>query len=208
MTTMGFYKDYVLPKLIHKTCQTNPNRKQREKIVPFAFGKVLELGIGSGLNLPYYDQAKVTHVTGIDPSLSIWKQNEHNLEQFSFDFEFIEAGAEQLPMPKNSFDSILVTYSLCTIRNLEAAFSECRRVLKSNGKLFFCEHGLSPDRSVARKQNIINPVWRMVGGGCNLNRNIPELIAENGFEIHNLQTMYIPGWKPACYNFWGMAESK
>lgn len=179
--------------------------KQREKIIPAAFGEVLEIGIGSGLNLPFYNDKEVKHVTGIDPSKEIWEQNDLEAESLPFEFEFVSAPAEKIPHENDSFDSVVVTYTLCSIPELYSAFDEIRRVIKSNGKLIFCEHGKAPDKSVQRWQNFVNPVWKRIGGGCHLNRDIPLLIRGNGFKIEHLDTMYIPGWKPASFNFWGTA---
>jgi len=179
--------------------------KQREKIVPLAFGNVLEIGIGSGLNLQFYDKKKVKHLTGIDPSEELWNERNNN-DPSSLDFQFIKAYAEEIPADNHSFDSVVVTYSFCTIPDLHSAFDEIRRVIKSNGKLIFCEHGKAPEKAVQRMQNLINPVWKRLGGGCNLNRDIPNLIESNGFKIDQMETMYIPGWKPASFNFWGTAR--
>lgn len=202
---MGIYSSLILPKVIHWTCRQKPNRKQRQKIVPRAAGSVLEIGIGSGLNLPFYDPGQVKSVTGIDPSPEMWKEHETDPAALPFDFVFVQARAEELPFEGNLFDSAVITYSLCTIPDPEAALSELRRVLKPTGTLFFCEHGRAPDPSVEKWQNRINPLWKRMGGGCNLNRDIPALIAGNGFRIARMETMYIPGWKPASFNYWGSA---
>jgi len=204
---MSFYKKYILPKAIDWACDKNPSRKQREKIIPLASGNVLEIGIGSGLNLPFYT-SKVKMLTAIDPSKELWKRTQSNTEKLPFLFKFIVASAEDIPENDHNFDTIVITYTLCTIPNLEKAFSEIKRVLKPSGKLLFCEHGKAPDEFVQKYQNFVNPVWKRIGGGCNLNRNIPALIEENGFTISKLETMYLPGWKPASYNYWGIAEIK
>ena len=202
---MGFYDKYILPKVLHWTCKQNPNMRQREKIVPAAFGNVLEVGIGSGLNVSFYDKDKVKSLTGIDPSEEMWNENNIDNQNLSFDFKFIKAFAENIPVDKDSFDSVVVTYALCTIPDLEKAFEELRRVIKPNGKLFFCEHGKAPDKAVEKWQNFMNPMWKKFGGGCNLNRDIPEIITSNGFKIKHLKSMYIPGLKFESYNYWGTA---
>ena len=204
---MSFYKKYILPKAIDWACDKSPSRKQREKIIPLASGNVLEIGIGSGLNLPFYT-SKVKLLTAIDPSKELWEKTQFNTKKLPFSFKFIIAEAENIPLANNNFDTIVITYTLCTIPNLEKAFSEIKRVLKPTGKVLFCEHGKAPDKFVQKYQNIINPVWKRIGGGCNLNRNIPTIIEENGFTIKKLETMYLPGWKPASYNYWGIAEIK
>ncbi|MBT8316355.1 MAG: class I SAM-dependent methyltransferase [Lutibacter sp.] len=204
---MKLYNKYILPKAIDWACSQKPSMKQREKIIPLATGNVLEIGVGSGLNLPYYTK-NIEKLTAIDPSKELWDRGVVNTNTLPFDFEFLIAEAENIPAKNQSFDTIVITYTLCTIPNLKKAFSEIKRILKPNGKLLFCEHGKAPDNFVQKYQNIINPVWKKIGGGCNLNRNIPAIIEENGFTISKLETMYLPGWKPASFNYWGIAEMK
>ena len=202
---MKFYDKHILPKVLHWTGKQKPNMIQRAKIVPSAFGNVLEVGIGSGLNVSFYDKSKVKSLIGIDPSEEIWKENNVDVQNLSFEFNFIKAFAENIPAENNSFDSAVVTYALCTIPDLTKAFEELRRVIKPNGKLFFCEHGKAPDKAVERWQNLMNPVWKKFGGGCNLNRDIPEIITSNGFKIKHMESMYIPGLKLETFNYWGTA---
>ncbi len=204
---MGLYNKYVVPRLIDWSCKSNPNMKQREKVIPSASGNVLEIGVGSGLNLPFYNKDIVNHLTAIDPSEDNWQQNVVDTQSLSFDFEFIKAFAEAIPADNNSFDTVVITYTLCSIPDTNKALTEVRRVLKTNGKLLFCEHGKAPDRATQMWQNGLNPLWKHLGGGCNLNRDIPLIFQENGFKMNKIETMYIPGWKPACFNYWGEAES-
>ncbi|MCG2461450.1 class I SAM-dependent methyltransferase [Flavobacteriaceae bacterium F89] len=203
---MGLYNKYILPKVIDWTCKQKPNRRQREKVIPLATGNVLEIGIGSGLNLPVYNGDIVNHLTAIDPSKEIWNKNSIDTNNLKFEFEFIEAFAENIPKDNNCFDTVVITYTLCTIPDLNKAFDEIRRVLKPNGRLIFCEHGKAPDKAIQKWQNIVNPLWKRLGGGCNLNRDIPKIIKGNGFKMNELETMYIPGWKPASFNYWGTAK--
>ena len=205
---MGFYNKYILPKVIDSACKQNPSMRQREKIIPLAIGNVLEIGIGSGLNLPYYDDKQVNHLLAIDPSLELWKKNRIDPKDIPFDFEFVKAFAENIPSDNNSFDTVVITYTLCSITDINKTFEEIKRVLKPNGKLVFCEHGKAPDKAIEKWQNIINPVWKRFGGGCNLNRDIPLIIENNGLKINGLETMYLPGWKPASFNYWGTAKIK
>lgn len=179
--------------------------RQREKVVPLATGRVLEVGFGSGLNLSYYDPAHVDHVWGVDPSIEMWELVKASTDDLSFGFEFVESSAEAIPLATHSADSALVTFSLCTIPDVEAALAEIRRVLRPSGRLIFCEHGLAPDETVRKWQNRINPYWKRLGGGCNLNRDIPRLICDFGFKLQDLKSAYIPGWKPASYQYWGSA---
>ncbi|MHB1148349.1 MAG: class I SAM-dependent methyltransferase [Lutibacter sp.] len=205
---MGLYDKYVLPNAIDWACKQKSSMKQREKIIPLASGNVLEIGIGSGLNLPFYDKKKVNHLTAIEPSKNLWKKNSFDINTLGFEFDFMEAFAENIPAENNSFDTVVITYALCTIQDTDKAFDEIKRVLKREGKLLFCEHGKAPDKEIVRRQNILNPFWKKIGGGCNLNRDIPFIIERNGFKIIKLEKMYIPGWKPASFNYWGIAEKK
>jgi ubiquinone/menaquinone biosynthesis C-methylase UbiE len=203
---MGIYAKYILPSLINIACGLSPFVEQRKKIIPLATGNVLEIGIGTGLNLPLYNHKKVIRLTAIDPSLATWKKCTVDTKKLGFNFKFIIASAEQLPFDEYSFDTVVVTYSLCTIPDAKKALIEMRRVLKPEGLLLFCEHGIAPDKRVQRVQDKINPIWREVAGGCNLNRNIPQIIEESGFKNIKLETIYIPGWKPLSYNYWGTAS--
>ncbi|NIS68455.1 MAG: methyltransferase domain-containing protein [Proteobacteria bacterium] len=202
---MAFYEKYILPKVAHLVCSTKPVMYQRKKVVPLAKGRVLEVGIGSGLNLPFYDATEVEHVWGLDPSAEMIAMAEKEACSVDFDVEFIELSGEEIPLEDGSADTVLVTYTLCTIPDVLRALGDMRRVLRPGGELIFCEHGAAPDESVARWQNRLNPIWSRVSGGCNLNRPIPSLIRQGGFNIKSLQTMYIPGWKLVSFNYWGTA---
>ena len=202
---MRLYNRHVLPTLVNFACSQRFVMRQREKIVPRAQGAVLEVGLGSGLNFPYYDASKVTKVWGLDPSPEMIKMAEQKARSVAFDVEFISLPGEAIPLETNSVDTVLVTYTLCTIVDVGRAIEEMARVLKPDGELVFCEHGVAPDASVRRWQNLINPVWKNVGGGCHLNRKIPTLIEQGGFRIKEMNEMYIPGWRPASYNYWGIA---
>ncbi len=202
---MGIYQKYILPKLTHYICGLEPLMKQREKVVPLAEGKVLEIGIGSGLNMPYFSAERVQHVWGLDPSPEMLALARENTGTVGFDVEFIEAGAEEIPLDDGIADSILLTYTLCTIPQTFPALKEIHRVLGWHGKLIFCEHGVAPDENVKLWQDRLNPVWKRIGGGCNLNRPIPSLLKGAGFEIQEMESMYLPGWKPASFNYWGTA---
>jgi ubiquinone/menaquinone biosynthesis C-methylase UbiE len=202
---MNLYQRYVLPKLVHLVCGTKPTRRQREKVVPLASGDVLEIGLGSGLNLPFYDAARVRKVWGLEPSPEMRKLAAPATHNLPFPFEFLEDAGEEVSLDANSVDTVLVTYTLCTIPDPEAALREMARVLRPSGRVVFCEHGLAPDASVRRWQDRLNPIWRKLGGGCNLNRPIPTIITSAGFEISTLDTMYIPGFRPASFNYWGTA---
>jgi ubiquinone/menaquinone biosynthesis C-methylase UbiE len=203
---MGFYNKYILPHAVNWACRIKPHMLQREKIIPLATGHVLEIGIGSGLNLPIYHPKNVSHLTAIDPSKEMWDKRGIDTRDLPFEVEFIEAFAEDIPLANNSFDTVVITYTLCTIFDAQKALEEMRRVLKPNGKLIFCEHGKAPDKGIQWVQNMINPFWKCIAGGCNLNRDIPQFIEDNGFKMTHLETMYAFGWKPASFNYWGTAE--
>lgn len=202
---MGWYSQYILPRVVHFTCGLKPNMRQREKVVPRALGRVLEVGVGSGLNFPFYDASKVTKVWGLDPSLEMTRMAEQIARALPFEVEFIGLPGDQIPLDDNSVDTLLVTYTLCTIPDTTPALRHMSRVLRPGGELIFCEHGAAPDVSVRRWQNRLNPIWKRFGGGCQLNRPIPALIEAGGFRIKGLETMYIPGWRPASFNYWGSA---
>ena len=205
---MGFYDKHILPRFINCACSTKPMMKQREKVVPLASGTVLEIGIGTGLNLPFYDATRVDRVIGLDPSEESWVLAGERALGLDFEVEFIGLPGEQIPLEDNSVDTVLVTYSLCTIPDPVAALEGMARVLKPDGELIFCEHGEAPDESVQRWQQRINPLWSKIAGGCNLNRDIPGLLREGGFAIDKLAQQYLPGTpKIAGYNFWGGAST-
>lgn len=202
---MGLYSRHILPRVIHFTCGLKPNMRQREKVVPHARGRVLEVGIGSGLNLPFYNPANVSKVWGLDPAPEMTRIAEKAARSLSFEVEFIGLPGDEIPLEDSSVDTVVVTYTLCTIPDTTAALRQMSRVLRPGGELLFCEHGAAPDARVRRWQDRLNPLWKRVGGGCNLNRPIPALIEAGGFRIKSLDTMYIPGWRPASFNFWGIA---
>lgn len=203
---MGWYRKYILPKVVHFACGMKPNMRQREKVVPLARGRVLEIGIGSGLNLPFYDAGKVTRLWGLDPAPEMTGMAEKAARSVAFDVEFIGLPGDKIPLEDDSVDTVLVTYTLCTIPSTEPALRQMSRVLKPGGELVFCEHGAAPDAGVRRWQDRVDPIWRRLGGGCRLNRAIPRLIEEGGFKIKELETMYLPGWRPASFNYWGTAS--
>ena len=203
---MSFYEDRVLPHLIDLACSTKPARRQREKIVHLAEGDVLEIGFGSGLNLPYFDSDKVRRIFGLEPSEGMRRKAQANVEASGLDVEFIDLPGEEIPLEPKSVDTVLVTFTLCSIDDASAALEGMRRVLKPGGKLLYCEHGAAPDGRVRRWQDRLNPAWKRVSGGCNMNRDIPRLIESTGFRVTSDERMYIPGPKILSYNYWGMAK--
>lgn len=203
---MGLYDKYILPKITHCVCATKAVQEQRERMVPQASGQVLEIGAGSGLNLPHYNTDKVDRLYALEPAEEFWAMATDKLRKVPFEVIHLKNGAEEIPLTNDAVDTILVTYALCTIPDLDSALAEFRRVLKPGGQFLFSEHGLAPDAGVRKWQNRITPFWKKIGGGCHLNRNIPELLEQAGFSIGDMKTEYLPGWKPATYNLSGSAR--
>ena len=203
---MSLYEDYILPHVINCACGMKAIDKQREKVVPWARGTVLEIGMGSGLNLKHYNPESVERVIGLEPSLGMERKAQSNIEQSHVPVQWLTSGAEDIPLPDESIDTVMLTYSLCTIPDWSAALHEMRRVLSPTGTLVFCEHGEAPDASVQRWQRRINPIWQSIAGGCQLNRPIPQLIQSAGFQIDDLREHYIPGPKFATYQYYGTAH--
>ncbi len=202
---MGFYSKYIIPKTLDFLMQQKPIMMQRRKVVPRASGRVLEIGIGSGLNLSFYDQGKLEKLWGLEPSPELCKVARRRADLAGIDLDFVGLTGEEIPMDSDSVDTVLFTYVLCTIPDAPTALREMNRVLKPGGQMIFCEHGRAPDSDVVRWQDRINGLWRRFSGGCNINRPIPELIREGGFKVTEMDTMYLPGPRPLSFNFWGTA---
>ncbi|MFT3727498.1 MAG: class I SAM-dependent methyltransferase [Terricaulis sp.] len=205
---MSFYARHILPVVINCACGAKPIRYQRKKIVPRAEGVVLELGFGSGLNLPYYDAARVSRVYALEPEEGMLARARKVASTAAVPVEILPERAEEISLKPASVDTVLVTYALCTIPDAVAALQGARRVLKPGGKLLFCEHGLAPDERVQRSQRSVEPIWKRIAGGCHLSRNIPDLVAQGGFQIDDIETMYLPSTpRFAAYNYWGAAHA-
>jgi len=202
---VGIYQKYVIPPLLDATMRVRPVMRQRAKVVPLAHGRVLEVGIGTGLNLSFYDKTKVDTLIGLDPSPELQVLARKRAAEAGIDVDWRTLSSEKIPLDDASIDSIVVTYTLCTIPDIHAALLEMRRVLKSNGAIYYSEHGLAPDESVSKWQNRLNPIWKVIAGGCNLNRKIPTLLENAGFRVDDLQTIYLPGLRPLMFNYWGTA---
>ncbi len=204
---MGLYDRYVLPHMINLTCGAPPILKQREKVVPHAAGRVLEIGMGSGINLSFYDPEKVEMVYGLEPSEGMRQKAKANIAGSPVPVEWLDLPGEEVPLDDKSVDTVVLTYTLCTIPDYRAALAQMRRVLKPGGRLLFCEHGEAPDESVRRWQARVNPFWKKIAGGCNLNRPIPTNLEEAGFRVDDLETMYLPKTpRIAAFNYWGRAS--
>jgi SAM-dependent methyltransferase len=204
---MGFYGRYVLPHVIDCACGTRPIQKQRAKVAPLVEGEVLELGFGSGRNLPFLDRSKVTRLHALEPEDGMRRLSLKASRTAPFPVEVHAAVAEELALAPASVDTVFATYVLCTIPDPVTALAATRKFLKPGGTLVFCEHGLAPDAKVARSQASIEPIWKRVAGGCHLSRDIPRIIADAGFRIDALETMYLPKTpRFAGYNYWGQAR--
>lgn len=204
---MGMYDRYVLPHVIHLACGTKPILKQREKVIPHAEGRVLEIGMGSGINIPFYDPVKVEKVWGLEPSEGMRVKASEAVDAAPFDLEWLGLPGEEIPLDNDSVDTVVLTYTLCTIPDYGKAVQQMRRVLKPGGKLLFSEHGKAPDDNVQRWQNRINSTWGKIAGGCHLNRDIPAILREGGFDIKKMDSMYVPSTpKVAGFTYWGYAE--
>ncbi len=200
---MGLYAKYVLPKLIDIACGQEPMAELRAEYVPRAEGNVLEIGIGSGHNLPHYQQAK--SITGLDPAAEITAMARQRAQAIQADVRIIQASGEDIPADDGQFDSIVCTWTLCSIPNVSRALGEMRRVLKSGGRFYFVEHGLAPDERVRRWQRAIEPVWKVIGGGCHLTRKPAVLLQEAGFDVTEKRTGHIPGPKWMTFITHGVA---
>ena len=203
---MGLYSRYVLPRLLDYAMRDKPIMRQRAKVVPLAHGRVLEIGVGSGLNLSFYDKSKVHKVLGLDPSPELNVMARKRADEAGIDVDWLALSSERIPLPDNSVDSIVITYTMCTIPDVHSALLEMRRVLKSGARMHFSEHGIAPDASVRKWQDRLNPIWGRVSGGCNINRNVPKLLEDAGLHIDEIDTMYLPGPRPLTYNYWGSAS--
>jgi ubiquinone/menaquinone biosynthesis C-methylase UbiE len=205
---MGFYDNHILPYMLDLACGTAPIGKQRAKVVPQAEGRVLEVGMGSGLNLPFYDPSRIEFVWGLEPSEGMRRRAQKRLDAAPFEIKWLSLPGEEIPLEDDSADTVLLTYTLCTIPDFRTALAQMRRVLKPGGRLLFAEHGAAPDAGVRKWQDRVNPVWKRVAGGCNVNREVPRTLEDAGFEIKELESMYLPGTPHfAGFNYWGYAAS-
>lgn len=201
------YDRYLLPRLTHWVCASPAVERQRRRVVPRARGRILEVGFGSGLNLPYYTRSQVEWIWAIEPSAPMHKLAEPQIKASGLDVRCIEAVAENIPLHSASADSAVVTFCLCTVKDPGAALSEVRRVLRPHGQLLFCEHGAAPDPGIRQWQDRLNGVWGRLAGGCNLNRSIVRLIEDGGFRLEEVHSNYMPrAPRVAGYVSWGVAR--
>ncbi len=205
--TVHIYDRYLLPCLTHWVCASPAIERLRRRVVPRARGRVLEVGFGSGLNLPHYTKSQVEWIWAVEPSVPMHKLAEPRIEASGLDVRCIEAVAEEIPLPSASADSAVLTFCLCTVKDPVAALSEVRRVLRPDGRLLFSEHGAAPDPGVRLWQDRLNGVWGRLAGGCNLNRSIVRLIEDGGFRFDEVHSDYMPSApRVAGYVSWGVAR--
>jgi ubiquinone/menaquinone biosynthesis C-methylase UbiE len=206
---MSLYEERILPRIVDKACSAGQVMKLRSRIVPLAEGVVLEVGMGSGLNLELYDPAKVSLVYGLEPSEGMRKVAAPKLAASRVAVEWLGLPGEQIPLADRSVDTVLLTFTLCTIPDARAALAQMRRVLRPSGELLFLEHGESPDAGVRSWQRRLNPGWKKIAGGCNLDRAMPRLIEEAGFDISEVESFYVPKiMKIAGYVYLGRARKR
>jgi SAM-dependent methyltransferase len=202
----SLYDRFVLPKLLKCACSSSPVMKQRAKVVPKAEGRVLELGIGMGLNLALYDPDRVSSVTGVDPAAKLRAIAEAAPRDPRLSVKVEDGTAEALPFEDASFDCVVCTFTLCSVQTPAKALNEARRVLKPGGRFLYCEHGLAPEPDVAKWQRRIEPVWKAIAGGCHLTRPVTTAIEAAGFKVGRRDSMYIPGTpRFAGWSEWGEA---
>ena len=202
---MGFYGDIILPRLCDLAMRNKRLVPFRERVIGAAEGRVLEIGVGSGLNLPFY-RPPVREVLALEPAPRLVTMARSASRGASIPVSFLEASAEAIPLEDHCVDTIVTTWTLCSIPRAAAALADMRRVLRPGGKLLFVEHGLAPDEGVRRWQDLMTPAWRCISGGCHLNRPIRSMIEGAGFRIDRIETGYMPGPKPMTFMYEGSAR--
>ena len=203
---MGFYARHIEPRLVSCLCGMKVISEQRQKVTPLAGGRVLEVGFGSGLNLPHYDAEKIDHLWALEPSETMRSLAAKRMAAAPFPIELLDLPGEEIPLDDDSADTVVITYTMCTIPDAAAALAGIRRVLKPGGRMLFCEHGRAPDEGVARWQDRLDRMWGRLAGGCHLNRDIAGLIRDAGFEIDRIETGYLRRTPRLLgFNYWGVA---
>ena len=204
---MGFYSDIILPRLCDLAMRNKQLVPYRERVIGAAEGRVLEIGVGSGMNLPFY-RPPVREVLALEPAPRLIAMARSASRASSMPVTFLQASAEAIPLDEHSVDTIVTTWTLCSIPQAAVALAEMRRVLRPGGKLLFAEHGLAPDEAVHWWQDRLTPAWRYISGGCHLNSPIRTMIEGAGFRIDRIETGYIPGPKPMTFMYEGSAWPK
>lgn len=203
---MGLYATHVLPRVIDLACGGDDVARERRRVVPHATGRVLEVGMGPALNLPFYDRTNVEFVWGLEPNDGMRRLAEPRIEESDLEVRWLDLPGEEIPLDDRSVDTVVLTFTLCTIPGWEEALGQMRRVLRPQGSLLFVEHGAAPEASVRTWQHRIEPIWSRLAGGCHITRPIPELIEQTGFAIDRLDAGYNSGPKVSGYQYWGSAS--
>jgi ubiquinone/menaquinone biosynthesis C-methylase UbiE len=201
---MGFYEEWIVPPLIDWSMRNKRLRPYRERTAGAAEGRVLDIGIGSGLNLPFYAR-QAREIFGLDPSPPLLARAQSMAARTQTPVHLLEGSAERIPLADHSIDTVVMTWTGCSIPEICAALEEMRRVLRAGGRLLFVEHGRAPDPGVARWQDRLDPFWQRFSGGCHLNRKIDDLLSDAGFQVGRLATGYIPGPKIMTFFYEGAA---
>ena len=204
---MGFYGEWVVPALIDLSMRNERLRPYRERVAGAAEGRVLDVGVGSGLNLPFYAR-QAREIFGLDPLPRLLARAQGNAQHMQIPVHLLEGSAERIPLADRSMDTIVMTWTGCSIPEVGAALGEMRRVLKPGGRLLFVEHGRAPEAGVAHWQDRLDPFWRRLSGGCHLNRKMDDLISNAGFRIDDLETGYIPGPRIMTFFYEGAATPR
>ena len=206
---MSFYRNRVYPHIVSVLGNPEPIHKIRQQIVPLAQGTVLEVGVGPGVNFGYYDPAKIEKVYALEPNQGMMGKADKQRRRTKLNVEFLGLPGERIPLPDASVDTVVSTFTLCTIPGVVEAIRGIARVLKPQGQFLFFEHGLSPDRKVRRWQERTEHLFQWAFEGCHVTRDIPALIREGGFRVERLDTGYLARFpKSGSYYFWGVARPK
>ncbi|UPK24182.1 class I SAM-dependent methyltransferase [Bradyrhizobium sp. 195] len=203
---MGFYNDVILPRLCDLAMRNKDLLPYRERAIRAARGRVLEIGLGSGRNLPFYGPA-VKQVVGLEPGPKLLEMAQYTPHPGT-PVEFVEASAEAIPIEDRSIDTVVTTWTMCSIPDVDRAMTEVRRVLRPGGKLLFVEHGRAPEPRVRWWQDRLTPAWKRISGGCHLNRDIADVLTRNGFGIEDMRTGYMNGLKPMTFMYEGQASPR
>jgi SAM-dependent methyltransferase len=206
---MSFYREHIYPHLVSALGNPKPIAEIRQRIVPLAHGDILEIGVGPGVNFPHYDSARVHKVYALEPNKGMLRRADEQRSRTRLQIEFLDLPGERIPLLDASVDTVVSTFTLCTIPGVADAIHGLRRVLKPSGKFIFFEHGLSPDAAVQRWQKRSEPLFRWAFEGCHVTRDVPSLIEQGGFTIEQVEAGYLaPFPKSGSYCWWGVAAPR